>query len=169
MDTHYHIWRYVRDEDRTIRSMERDGQVYPKRRQANYALTDGRQYWNAGQVLQCVDGNFCQPLPEEMVDRDMPFGPKYVSIEQLEVQAKSIRPAAKHAQAMKQRDELDAAGRIKNLEAVKAELAERQTAVDSELSRLMKQAFPGETEAEGKIRAIRFPGIEPRTSTTAAD
>jgi hypothetical protein len=48
MDTHYGIWCYIRDDDAIIRSMERDGQIYPKRRQANYALTDGGQYWKAG-------------------------------------------------------------------------------------------------------------------------
>ena len=104
MDTHYHIWYYRRDPEGTIRSMERDDHVYPTRRKANYALSDGRQYWKAGQVLQCVDGAFCQPLPEEMVDRGMPFGPKYVALEQLEEQAKSIRPAVKHVKAMKHRD-----------------------------------------------------------------
>ena len=52
VDTHYHIWYYRRDRDGTIRSMERDDQVYPTRRKANYALSDGRQYWKAGQVLQ---------------------------------------------------------------------------------------------------------------------
>ena len=147
MDTHYHIWRYVRDEDGTIRFMERDDQIYPKRRQANYALTDGRQYWKAGQVLQCVDGAFCQPLPEEMVDRGMPYGPKYVAIEQLADQAKSIRPSAKHVEAMKLRNELDAEGRIKSLEAVKAELAQRQAEVDAELSQLLQQASPEDDEA----------------------
>ena len=139
MGTHYHIWRYVRDKDGTIRFMERDDQVYPKRRQANYALTDGRQYWKAGQVLQCVDGTFCQTLPQEMVERGMPFGPKYVAIEQLQDQAKSIRPVGKHIEAMKLRDELDAQGRIKSLEAVKAELAERQAQVETELARLLEQ------------------------------
>ena len=69
-----------------------------------------------------------------MADRGMPFGPKYLAIEQLADQAKSIRPAAKHVKAMKQRDELDAAGSIKSLEAVKAELAERQAEVDAERS-----------------------------------
>ena len=143
MDTHYHIWRYVRDEDGTIRFMERDDQVYPKRRQANYALTDGRQYWRAGQVLQCVDGAFCQPLPEEMVDRGMPsLGSKYVAIDQLEEQARSIRPAAKHVKAMKLRDELGAAGRIKKLEAVKVELAEHLAGIDAELARLVRQGEP---------------------------
>ena len=142
MGTHYHIWRYVRDEDGTIRFMERDDQVYPKRRQANYALTDGRQYWKAGQVLQCVDGAFCQPLPEEMVDRGMPFGPKCVALEQLEDQAKSIRPAVKHVKAMKHRDELDAEGRIKSLETVRAELVERQAAVDAEIDQLEGQIPP---------------------------
>ena len=105
--------------------MERDDQVYPTRRKANYALSDGRQYWKAGQILQCVDGAFYQPLPQGMVDRGMPFGPKYVAPEQLEEQAKSIRPAVKHVKAMKHRDELDAEGRIKSLEAVGDELAAR--------------------------------------------
>ena len=132
MGTHYHIWYYRRDQDGTIRSMERDDTVYPTRRRANYTLSDGRQYWKAGQVLQCVDGSFCQPMPEEMIDRGVPFGPKYVAIQQLADQAKSIRPAAKHVLAMRQRDELDAAGRIKSLEAVKAE-------VDVELARLLEQ------------------------------
>ena len=40
--------------------------------------------------------------------------------------ARSIRPAVKHVQTMKQRDELGAAGRIRSLEAVRAELAECQ-------------------------------------------
>jgi hypothetical protein len=124
--------------------MERDDTVYPTRRRANYDLSDGRRYWKAGQVLQCVDGAFCRPMPEEMVDRGMGevFGPKYVSIEQLADQAKSIRPAAKHVKAMKQREELDAAGRIKSLEAVKAELAERQAEVDAELAALLQQIPP---------------------------
>ena len=106
--------------------MEWDGTVYPTRRKANYALSDGRRYWRAVQVLQCVDGAFCQPVPGEMVDRGMPFGPRYVSVGQLAEQAGSIRPAAKHVKAMKQRDELDAAGRIRSLEAVRVKLAERQ-------------------------------------------
>ena len=126
--------------------MERDEEVYPTRCRANYALSYGRQYWNAGQVLQCVDGAFCRPMPEEMVDRGMPFGPKYVSIEQLTDQARSIRPAAKHVKAMKQRDELDAAGRIKSLEAVRAELAEQQAQIDTELTKLLRQLLHEDTE-----------------------
>lgn len=137
MGTHYHIWFYRRAPDGTIRFMERHDAAYPTRRKANYALSDGRQYWKAGQVLQCVDWAFCQPLPDEMVDRGVPFGPRYVAIEQLAGQAKSIRPAAKHVQAMKERDQLDAAGRIRSLEAARAELAERQAEVDAELARLL--------------------------------
>ena len=144
METHYHIWFYKRAPDGTIRSMERYDRLYPTRRQANYALSDGRQYWKAGQALQCVDGAFCQPLPDEMVDRGIPFGPKYVAIEQLADQAKSIRPAAKHVKAMKQREELDAVGRIKSLEAIKVEFVEHQAAVDAELGQLLQQVLPGE-------------------------
>ena len=146
MDTHYHIWRYRRAQDGTIRSMERDEELYPTRRRANYALSDGRQYWNAGQVLQCVDGAFCRPMPEEMVDRGMPFGPRYVSVGQLADQARSIRPAAKHVKAMKEREELDAAGRIRSLEAVRAELAEQQAQIATELTELLRQLLHEETE-----------------------
>ena len=121
--------------------MERDDTVFPTRRKANYALSDGRQYWSAGQVLQCVGAAFCRPLPDEMVDRGMPFGPKYVPIEQLANQAKSIRPVAKHVQAMRERELLDGAGRIKSLEAVKVELAEHQAAVDAELAQLLQRAY----------------------------
>ena len=142
IETHCHIWYYRRGRDGTILSMARGDHVYPTRRKANYALSDGRQYWKAGQVLQCVGGAFCQPLPEEMADRGMPFGPKYVALEQLEEQAKSIRPAVKHVRAMKHRDELDAEGRIKSLEAVRAELVERQADLDAELAQLEGQISP---------------------------
>ena len=77
----------------------------------------------------------------------MPYGPKYVAIEQLAVQAKSIRPAVKHVKAMKERDELDEAGRIKNLEAVKAELAERQAEVDAELTTLLQHIAQNDQSA----------------------
>jgi hypothetical protein len=149
MGTHYHIWLYRRDLDGTIRAMKRDDTVFPTRRKANYALSDGRQYRNASQVLQCVDGAFCQPMPEEMVERGMPFVPKYVSIEQLADEAKSIRPAAKPVEAMRVREVLDAAGRIKSLEAVRADIMERQAAVDTELGQLLRQIRPGETETQG--------------------
>ena len=91
---------------------------------------------------------FASPLPDEMVDRGVSFGPKYVAVEQLAEQAKSIRPAAKQVKAMKQRNELDAAVRIKSLEAVTVELAELQAAVDAVLARLLQPAYPGETESQ---------------------
>ena len=158
MDTHYHIWYYCRDSERTIRSMERDDTVYTTRRKANYTLSDGRQYWKAGQVLQCVDGAFCKPMPEEMVDRGVPFGPKYVALEQLADQARSIRPALKHVRAMQQREELDAAGRIRSLREVKAELTERQAKVDAELTQLL-QDVPRETtdETEEDLALVTVP------------
>ena len=129
MDTSYHIWLCCRDEDGTLRSMvsmERDDTAYPTGRKADCALPDGRQYWKTRQVLQCVDRVFCQPMHEEFVDRGMPFGPKGVAIEQFADQAKFIRLAAKQVLAMRQRGELDAAGRIMSLESVRVELAERQ-------------------------------------------
>ena len=76
------------------------------------------------------------------VDRGMSFGPKYLVFEQLEDQAKSISPAVKHVKAMKHRDELDAEGRIKSLEAVRGELVERQAAVDAEIAQLGGQISP---------------------------
>ena len=158
MDTHYHIWYYRRDQDGTICSMERDDSTYPTRRKANYALSDGRQYWKAGQVLQCVDGAFCQPMPGEMVDRGVPYGPKYIGIEQLADQARSIRPAAKHVKAMRLREELDATGRVKSLEAVRAELAERQAEIYAEMARLLEQVS-WEDESPAKD-----PRTEPGTS-----
>ena len=139
MNTHYHVWHYRRDPEGIIRSMERDDTVYATRRKANYALSDGRQYWKPGQVLQCVDGAFCQPLPEDMVDRGMPFGPRHVPIEQLEKQARSIRPAAKHIKAMKLRDELEAQESVKSREAAFIEVAERQAKINAELARLFKK------------------------------
>ena len=160
MDTHYHIWLYRRAGDGTIRSMERDDVVYPTRRKANYALSDGRMYWHAGQVLQCVDGAFCQPMAEEMVDRGMPFGPKYVAIEQLADQARSIRPAAKRVRAMEQREELHASGRIRSLESVSTELGERQAEVDAEIA----QAHPGGTETRSRDPRRWFPPGAEETS-----
>ena len=134
MDTHYHIWRYRRAPDGTIRSMERDDTAYPTRRRANYALSDGHHYWRVGQVLKCVDTAFCQSMPEEMADRGMPFGPRYVSVGQLAKQARSIHPAA--------------VGRIKSIEAVRAELAEHQAGVDAELVRLLREILSIETEGQ---------------------
>ena len=144
--------------------MERDDVVYPTRRKANYALSDGRMYWSAGQVLQCVDGAFCQPMPEEMVDRGMPFGPKYVAMEQLADQARSIRPSAKWVKAMEQREALDAAGRIKSLEAVKAELGESQAEVDAEIAKLLAQLYPAETETQSRDPRQWFPPATEETS-----
>ena len=68
MDTHYHLWLYRRAEDGTIRSMERADKVCPTRPKANYTLSDVRQYWKADQVLQYVDGGFCQPMLHQIVD-----------------------------------------------------------------------------------------------------
>ena len=133
METHYHTWQYVRDEDGIIRSMLRDNHVYNNRRQANYALSDGRQYWKAGQVIKCADGAFCQPPPQDVA-------------EQLEDQAKSIRPAGKNVKAMKLPDEMDAASRLKKLESVKAELSERQEAVDAEIAQILGQSCQQRTE-----------------------
>ena len=121
-------------------------------------------YWNAGQVLQCVDGAFCQPMPEEVVDRGVPFGPKYVAIEQLADQARSIRPAAKRVKAMEQREELDASGRTKSLEAVKPELGESQAEVDAEIAQLLSQAHPGETETRSRDSRRWFPPGAEETS-----
>ena len=72
METHHHIWFYRRDEDGTICSVERYDNAYSTRRMADYALSDRWEYRTASQVLQCVDGAFSQPKPEETVDRVCP-------------------------------------------------------------------------------------------------
>ena len=67
-DIHFHVWHYKRDPDGVIRSMERRQERYEKRRAANRALEMfHRQHCIAGQVLQCVDGAFCQPPPDWVV------------------------------------------------------------------------------------------------------
>ena len=90
----------------------------------------------------CVDGAFCQSMPEEMVDRGMSFGPKHVAIEQFENLANAVCPAVKHVKAMKHRDELNAEGRTKSLETVKIKLAESQEQVGAEITKLLAR---GET------------------------
>ena len=87
------------------------------------------------------------PLPSAMAILRMggicgpgvPFGPKHTGIEQPAEQARSIRPAAKRVKAVRLRDERDATGRIKSREVVRAELAERQAAVDTELGEPLQQ------------------------------
>ena len=51
---------------------------------------------------------------------------------------------------MEQREELDAAGRIRSLEAAKAELGEQQAGVDAEIAQLLAQVHPGGTETQGR-------------------
>ena len=64
-DVHFHIWHYKRDPDGIIRSMERAEDRYDTRRKANYALELFRRERSlAGQVVQCVDGAFCQLPPD---------------------------------------------------------------------------------------------------------
>ena len=102
----------------TIRTMEREDVVFETRRKANYGLLR----WPS--IVECTPGAsmrgraFSRPLPDEMVDRGKPFGPKYVPIEQFAIQAKSIHPTAKHVQAIRERALLDAAGHIKSHAAV---------------------------------------------------
>lgn len=87
--------------------------------------------------MECVDGAFREPLPDEIVDRGMPFSPKNVAIEQLESLAESIRLGVKHVKATKHGHELKAEGRIRSLEPVKAELAEPQERYDTEVTKLL--------------------------------
>ena len=52
-----------------------------RRPQGQPHLVRWRLYWKAGQIRQCVDGAFSQPMPDEMVDRGVSFGPNYTGIE----------------------------------------------------------------------------------------
>ena len=64
-DVHFHIWHCKRDSDGIIRAMERAEDRYDTRRKANYARELFRRERSlAGQVVQCVDGAFCQPPPD---------------------------------------------------------------------------------------------------------
>ena len=145
MDTHYHIWYYRRAPDGTIGSMERDHTTYPTRRKANYALSDGRKYWNAGQVLQCVDGAFCQPKPQEILDWGMP-SPGRFTIADLADQAKSIRPAAKQVIAATELERRRAAGRIMSHDMAKErikELWDKIQADSDEIERIRRRVAAG--------------------------
>ena len=87
-----------------------------------------------------------------------------MAIEQLADQARSIRPAAKRVKAMEQREELDAAGRVKTLEGARAGLQERQAGVDAEIAQLLSQAYPGETETQSRDPRRRFSPVAEETS-----
>lgn len=88
-------------------------------------------------------------MPEEMVEWGMPLGPRYVSFKQVADEAKSIRLAAKHVEAMRVREVLDAVGRMKSLKAVGADIMERQAAVDIDSGQLVRQIRFGEIETRG--------------------
>ena len=115
--------------------------------------------------MQCVDGAFCQPLPDEMVDRGMPVGPKYVAIEQLEVQAVSIRPVRKHIKAMERRDEMEPEGRIRSLEAVQVGTHRAPGRGGRGTEQALEASFPGRiTTCE---TGVTPPGIPPENTPTA--
>ncbi|GEM_PF-2434648 len=100
-DVHFHIWHYRRDPDGVIRSMERAEDRYDTRRKANYALELFRRERSlAGQVVQCVDGAFCQPPPDWVVRGATMAGPREFTAEHFIDWTPSIRPSRKLAQGM---------------------------------------------------------------------
>ena len=102
-DVHFHIWLYQRGPDGLIRTMDRDDDTYYTRRKANYALEIFRRKRSlAGQVIQCVDGAFCQPPPDWVVRGVTLAGPREFTAEHFIDWTPSIRPARKLAQAMEQ-------------------------------------------------------------------
>jgi hypothetical protein len=95
-DIHFHVWHYERDPDGVIRSMERRPERYEKRRAANRALEMfRRQHCIAGQVLQCVDGAFCEPPPDWVIQGYTPGGAVEVDTEYFIDRTPSIRPSRK--------------------------------------------------------------------------
>ena len=148
MNTHYHVWTYVRAEDGTIRSMERDDRAYPTGRQAFYALTYGRNQWLLGRVEQCAFGALCQPPPTEMFVNHMPFGPRYVTLEQLESSIKSTNPSARRSHLMQLRADLHAAGRFRSIDEVRAE--QRQVEMDAEAARFLRENLGEQGTDRGK-------------------
>ncbi len=100
-DVHFHIWHYKRDPDGIIRSMERSEDRHDTRRKANYALELFRRERSlAGQVVQCVDGAFCQPPPDWVVRGVTMAGPREFTAEYFIDWTPSIRPSRKLAQGM---------------------------------------------------------------------
>ena len=101
MDRHFHVWVYERDEDGTINTLRRRREVYPKRRQAQYALQKFR-FWPGmgttyapGQVLACDDGAFCVPNNETVSGLTL-AGPTMIPVTDIiDGQTKSLRPAKK--------------------------------------------------------------------------
>ena len=95
-EIHFHVWHYQRDTDGVIRSMKRRPERYEKRRAANRALEMfRRQYRIAGQALQCVDGAFCQPPPDWVVQGYTLGGAVEVGTEYFIDRTPSIRPSRK--------------------------------------------------------------------------
>ena len=93
---HFHVWHYKRDPGGVIRSMERHPERYDKRRPANRALEMfRRKHCIAGQVLQCVDGAFCQPPPDWVVQGYTLGGAVAVGTEYFIDWTPSIRPSRK--------------------------------------------------------------------------
>ncbi len=101
VNVHFHIWHYKRDPDGAIRSMERAEEQYDTRRKANYALELFRRERSmAGQVVQCVDGAFCQPPPDWVVRGATLAGPREFTAEYFIDWTPSIRPSRKLVQGM---------------------------------------------------------------------
>ena len=95
-DIRFHVWHYQRDPDGAIRSMERRPERYEKRRAANRALEMfRRKHCIAGQVLQCVDGAFCEPPPDWVVQGYTLGGAVEVGTEYFIDRTPSIRPSRK--------------------------------------------------------------------------
>ena len=65
---------------------------------------------------------------------------------------------------MKQREELEAAGRIRSLEAVKAEPVESQAGVDAGIAQVLAQLHLRETETQGRDPRRWFPPVAEGTS-----
>ena len=149
MDTHYHIWYYRTAPDGTIGSMERDHTTYPTRRKANYALSDGREKWKAGQVLQCVDGAFCQPKSQETLFWEI-IGAKPFTFADLADQAKSIRPAAKQLIAGMELERRREVGNVMNYEMTKERIKElrAKNQADSQEIELIRRRLAAGSEDE---------------------
>ena len=102
-EVHFHIWLYIRDPHGVIRSMVRDENRFDKRRKDNYTLEMFRREQSlASQVIQCVDGAFCQPPPDWVVRGCSLAGPREVPSEQFIDRTSSIRPSRKILQGMEQ-------------------------------------------------------------------
>ena len=95
---HWHVWLYEREADGRINVLRRQPETYEKRGRAIRALQGsgkGQRNVQAGQVLQCDNGAFCDPSPHQVRGYTL-GGPAVIPVNAfIDRQTRSMRPARK--------------------------------------------------------------------------